>query len=630
MQQRLKNLKGIILAPLVLLLLFAVACGGSAPAEPANGGKEAPSDASAKESADASADTSAKEAAEAAGKLSKEVKFTVVPEATAEAASAVPDWVSQGKYGGVIPIGYNADPDKWDLHQSCCVGGPNASAPYFNNLVEFEPVKTTEMVGDLAESWKLSDDGLSYTFRLKDAQWWDGKPVTADDVKFSIERWAEVDRGARPRVNRIGAYVSDAEAIDDKTVKLNLRFSAPPALLPFLAGSYMKIYPRHWVETLPQDVTPFPDFTPAEIVGSGPFKHVAYERGNFWEAKKNQDYWKEGRPFWDGYKVSVIKGSARKIASLRTEQVLMWASGNTGVPIRDMLSLKEELKENWDIHGFTFGSIAGLILNVERKPFDDVNVRRAIYLAMDRKAMVEAIASGAGFMGTPFPPDNWWSAPKEEIWTWPGYRYVGADGKPLDNPYVEGAVKDPRDFEEGKKLLAKAGFPNGIKDITVTIANNSRARITAQLGQVDLRKIGIELTIDTVENAISTARMASGDYDIIHTGYGMNINDPDDILKAFYTPGGSRNMVNWKDDTVIQLAEAISKEADRAKRKVMVTQVEDILRAGDSHFVGTQWGFRWQWPVNKKIKNFHAPVTLQVSHKKEHLWLDEASISDYK
>jgi ABC-type transport system substrate-binding protein len=623
--KRFRSPAAIILAPLVLLLLFAVACGGSTPAEPANGEKEASSDTSAK----APADTSAKDAAEAVGKLSKEVLITAVPEATAAPASAMPDWVSRGKYGGVIPIGYNTDPDKWDVHQSCCVHGPNGSASYFNNLVEFDPVKTTEMVGDLAESWKLSNDGLSYTFRLTDARWWDGKPVTADDVKFSIDRWAQ--KGVvRPRVNRIAAYIKDAEVINEKTLKANLLFPSPPALLPFLASAYNKIYPRHWVETLPKGVTTEPDFKPEEILGSGPFKPLAYERGNFWEAKKNQDYWKEGRPFWDGYRVSIIKGSARKIAAFRTEQVLMWASGNTGVPIRDMLNLKEELKDNWDIHTFSFGSLAGLILNVQRKPFDDVNVRRAFYLAMDRKAMVEAIAAGQGYMGTPFPPDNWWSAPKDEIWTWPGYRYVDADGKPLANPYVEGAVKDPRDFVEGKRLLAEAGYPEGIKEITVSINNESRARITAQLAQVDLRKIGIEMKIDTLERLTVLERMASGEFDVLHTGYGMNISDPDDLLKAFYTPGGSRNMVNWNDDTVTQLADEIARESDRAKRKELVIQVEDILRRGDSHFVGTQWGFRWQWPVNKKIKNFHTPVSLQVSLKKEHLWLDEAYHGQYK
>ena len=125
--------------------------------------------------------------------VEKEVIKEVFVEATATPApvemALVPDWVKQGKYGGVARMSFCCDPDHFDLHQSCCANGPAAASAYYNQLVEFNPVQTDRVIGDFAQSWDVGSDGLKYTFHLpSNAVWSDGMPITADDVTYSIER----------------------------------------------------------------------------------------------------------------------------------------------------------------------------------------------------------------------------------------------------------------------------------------------------------------------------------------------------------------------------------------------------------------------------------------------------------
>jgi ABC-type transport system substrate-binding protein len=537
----------------------------------------------------------------------------------------VPDWVSQGKYGGVVPMGILSLPDKWDIHQSCCVSGPAGGGSIWNNLLVYNPVNTDQLIGDLAESWELSADNMSYTFHLTDATWWDGQPVTAEDVKFSIDRWAE-DGVARPRVRRVKGYVSDAEVIDPKTVKLNLLFPGAPALQDYLAVSFMKIYPKHWVETLPQ-LDPEIDFEPLELLGSGSFKPSKYSRGNSWEMEKNENYWKEDRPFFDGYRVTGIKDNARKIAAIRTEQILMWVYATAGLSIKDGVTLREELKEDWDFP-FVMPPIAGLMMNINRKPFDDERVRRAVSIAIDRKEILDGWGFGQGWMGSPFPPGSWYAASDEEVATWPGYRYVDSSGAQLTNVYVKGAQKDPRDMEEAKQLLADAGYPDGIKD--VNLINHVVHKEGAAIVLAQLKRIGIEATPMQPEPAVYLARQADGDFDMMFTRYGLNIVDPDDILGAHYLPGGSRNRIEWTDDELIELAEQQRREPDLEKRKALLGQIEQIIVSGKPHYTPILWAQFYFRPLNKKINNFQPCQTLQLCLTFENLWLDEQYHSQFK
>jgi len=140
-----------------------------------------------------------------------------------------------------------------------------AVSPLYNQVVEFNPLNPSEVIGDLATGWEVTDDGLTYAFHLHDnVKWWDGRDLTAEDVAFSVNRMIEPGK-PRPRVGLLRPYVQSAEALDRHTVRVRLNYPAP-AFLQFLAVDYMKVVPKHIVEA-GVDINMWEN-----IVGSGPFK----------------------------------------------------------------------------------------------------------------------------------------------------------------------------------------------------------------------------------------------------------------------------------------------------------------------------------------------------------------------
>jgi peptide/nickel transport system substrate-binding protein len=235
----------------------------------------------------------------------------------------------------------------------------------------YNPVKPDEIIGDLAQRWEVSADGMRYTFYLHEAQWWDGQPVTAADVQFSLDRMLET---GQPR---------------------------PAALPPWLAIDYAVIYPRHVLET----GVDFAD--PKHIVGSGPFKFKSYQRGQGWEVVKNPNDFKKGLPFLAGVQVFVIRDATRTIAAFQAEHVLMCTpNSNCVYTVKNLLELARVMEGKGDFYWMDPTNPVGLMLNYTKPPFDDPRVRRAVYLAIDRQELIQVAALGKGVVGTPFFPNT--------------------------------------------------------------------------------------------------------------------------------------------------------------------------------------------------------------------------------
>ena len=162
--------------------------------------------------------------------------------------------------------------------------GPLAAlSPLYNQVVEFNPHNPSEIIGDLATRWEVTEDGLTYTFYLHDhVKWWDGKDLTAEDVVFSLKRMIEPGK-PRPRVGLLRP--TSRPLIDRLTVKVTLNFPAPA--FPLLAVDFMKIVPKHVVEA-GVDINVWEN-----IVGSGPFKIKSARRGDSVHHEKNP-YFKKG------------------------------------------------------------------------------------------------------------------------------------------------------------------------------------------------------------------------------------------------------------------------------------------------------------------------------------------------
>ena len=229
--------KSLISALFLLALMAAAACGGSATPEPV--------------AAPATAVPATPEPTTPAAPPTA----MIAPSGESFSFPLTPDWVAGGKYQSmVLQLVGRTNPGLWDLHYAGHLTASSVpAAPQFSTLVEYDPVNPTEVIGDLAGSWDVSGDGLTYTFHLRDAQWWDGEPVTAEDIVFSMDRITLPD-AIRTRTAALRGFYEyqSASVVDEKTVEVPIKFPTP-LFIKNLATEYMKMYPKHATENLSQD-----------------------------------------------------------------------------------------------------------------------------------------------------------------------------------------------------------------------------------------------------------------------------------------------------------------------------------------------------------------------------------------
>ena len=627
--------KWLILVPLAAVMLIAVACGDdeATPVPPAAGlsAEEVSSIVEgivAKQPAGVSAEevSSIVEgivAQQPAGVSAAEVGSIVeravaqqpegltakdVEEIVAMAVATPKPVALTAKHGGVVLATGFRNITGWDPHTAPDIPEIIAISPMYNQLVEYNPVNPSEIIGDLAESWDVSSDGLSYTFTIPaGAKWTDGQDVTADDVVFSINRIIAPGE-PRPSTGRIQPYIASAEKTGPLSVVIRLNFPSD-AFLRLLATDYMKIVPQHVVEA-GVDINIFDN-----IVGSGPFKAVSFKEGTSWEVEKNTDYFKDGLPYFDGLEVVITTDPGTEIAAFKTGRALMNVSTLNHLDTVDLVKLSEDedFMSKFDI--WWQDAVGGhhLIISSQNPPFDDDRVRRAIFLAVDRQELVDGFGFGKWFMGAPMTPRNSFALPEAELLALPGYRQLV--GK-----------KHPDDIAEARRLLAEAGFPGGQGFKATIIAPcveylcDAGVVIKQQLEDT----LGMELDARGMEAGGWFPLVVAGDYDLSISGYGPTINDPDDRFAAIYLEGG-RNWSFWSDPEVTALFNQQQRERDPAKRREINLEMQRLVLNGAPGTVEFIWK-SFGSIVSKRIKteagHYVVAETVQTIFKHEHEWLE--------
>ncbi len=530
---------------------------------------------------------------------------TSTPVPGAEPTDAPPP-AGSPRYGGIVNIQKHGPPGKLDPHPS--VAGLDASefAHVYDNLVQYNPFEpTNEIVPDLAENWDISDDGLVFTFHLHDnVVWSDGEPFTADDVLFSLERMVEPGK-PRPRAGLIRQYYESSRVIDDNTIEVTLGFPAA-AFLNVLGMEYVKILPRHVVEA-------GVDIDLGEnMVGTGPYKFVKYVRGNRLEFEKNENYWREGLPYLDGINKIIISDIGRIIAAFKAEQVMTSTLGWTNLTVRDYLKLSEDAGDILSVPRLCCDQAGfGLMMNVNKSPTDDVKVRRAIFLAVDREAINQANIAGEGTVGSPVQTWAGLGMSQEELAQQPGFR-VNADGS-----------KHPDDLQMARNLLAEAGYADGL-DITLRFSlTEGQNPDSAALIKDQLKDVGINVTLEGLEYQTALEAWKSVDFELGIQGNGYVVPDPDVLLNAFYMPQGTRNYSHWSHPGFIDLYNQQSRATDPAERLELISQMENIILFDDTPAVMLYYQ-PFFWPFNHKLKNFAVPLTVASSYMQfDSLWLEE-------
>lgn len=452
--------------------------------------------------------------------------------------------------GGTFSLPINDDPPIWPL-----VGGLFnilVNKVVYSTLVRYD-LETLEPIGDLAESYTVSDDGLLYTFHLRDdVLWHDGTPFTAADVEFTIGLW--IDPEVPYYLTSNFRLIESVVATGEHTVELHL--SAPQASLPSLLAYNASILPKHLLEDLsPQQLTSPADFI-RNPVGTGPFRFAEYQPGSFVRVVRNDDYF-DGAPYLDAMVFRIVPDANAQLALLQAGELdlvviepfqLDAVSNNPNVWLQNVPVVRTEF----------------ISVNTGIPGLDDPVVRHALALALDRQQILDAVFGGLGQLaiGPVVPTVSW----------------AYAD-------YLEPLPYDP---EAAAALLDEAGWvvgPDGIRardGVRLSFTqlydppSPTRTRI-ALIAQQQWAQIGVETDFDTTEYGVILSRIRASppDYDL-NPNYLITPPDPDGVAN-YYVTGSLANMAAYSNPEVDALFDQGAAAVDLEERGVAYRRIQEIL-----------------------------------------------------
>src|SRR5256885_521093 len=384
------------------------------------------------------------------------------------------------KSGGTLNTSHFDSPASVSLHEEATAAVVRPMMGVFNNLVMYKQdvaqASLQSIVPELATAWQWSEDGTELTFTLRQGvKWHDGKPFTAADVKCT---WDLIQGKAaeKLRVNpRKGWYNNLEEVTTNGEYEATFRLKRPqPALLALLASGWSPVYPCH---------VPAREMRQRPI-GTGPFKFVEFKPNEHIKVAKNPDYWKPGRPYIDGIEYTIVPNRSTAILGFVAGQFDVTWPFSISVPLlKDIRSQAPhatcELR--------TTNGTTNLLVNRDAPPFDNPEIRRAMALALDRKAFIDIISGGEGKIGGAMlpPPEGQWGLPPDTLQTLPRY---GPDiGK---------------NRAEARSIIEKLGYgPDKTLEIKVSTRNVPTYRDPAVILNDKLKEIHINGVLDTVETA---------------------------------------------------------------------------------------------------------------------------------
>jgi len=391
----------------------------------------------------------------------------------------------------------------------------DANEPIYNRIVEFER-GSTKVVPGLAEKWEISPDGMEYTFHLRKGVKWHttnknfkpSRDFNADDFIFSIERqWKENDpyfKVTSPNhsyFNDMGMpkLLKSVDKVDDYTVKIALNKPEAP-FLANLAMPYAGIQSKEYAIAMLKAGTP--ERIDQEPIGTGPFYLVQYQKDAIVRFKAFPQYW-GGKAKIDDLVYAITPDASVRWAKLQKGECHVMPYPNPA----DLDAMRKDPQvQVLEQPGLNVGYLA---YNTQKKPFDDVRVRKAINMAINKKAIIDGVYLSTGVAAkNPIPPSMW--------------------------SYNDAVKDDPFDPEAAKKLLAQAGFPNGFTTdlwaMPVQRPYNPNAKRIAELMQADLAKIGVKAEIKTFEWGEYRKRMQAGEHQMGMLGWTGDNGDPDNFL----------------------------------------------------------------------------------------------------
>lgn len=432
----------------------------------------------------------------------------------------------------------------------------------YDRLIDFEP-GTTKLVPGLATEWSASDDGLTWTFKLRDGvQFHDGTPFNAEAVKVNFERWWDPNHPLGFRSagktfqiwsDLFGGYKGDEDSLmqavntpDEKTVEFVLKqpFAAFPAAV---ASGYFGIASPTAIEKAGADY----GIAGSTAVGTGPYTFQQWITGDRVVLKANPNYW-NGAPKTENLVIRTIKEPSARLAELRAGSI------DFTVDIApDQLSELQADSNLKEVRRPSF-NVGYLAFNPAYEPFQKKEVRQALAMAINRKAIVDSFWSGLANTDSHFTPPSMKEYQDANLGD---YEY---------NP------------DKAKKLLADAGYPDGFPlelwYMPVSRPYYPTPKPIAEAFAADLGAIGVNVTLNTKDWAayLDDRHKAPG-YQAFMLGWTGDYGDPDNFLYAHFGPGATTDLGDWKNERVFTLLDDARKATNEADRGKMYAEVDKIL-----------------------------------------------------
>ncbi len=523
------------------------------------------------------------------------IRIALIVAAACVALSPATGQAQAPKKGGILKFAVSAEPPNYDCHANSSFAFIHPVRPHYSTLLKFDAAKYPAVVGDLAQSWDVSKDGLTYTFKLKpNVKFHDGSALTSADIKASYERIVNPSPGVVSL--RKAAYddIKTIETPDPLTAVFKLK-EPNAAMLAQFASPWDCIYSA---AKLKQD----PKFPEKNIIGTGPFKFVGHVAGSHWVGERFADYFEAGKPYLDGFRAVFISGAAM-VNALQAGEVLVEFRGHSPA---DRDKLKSALGDKIVVQESPWVCNLVVAFNTEKKPFDDARVRRALSLALDRWQGSQALSKIALVrdVGGLLRPGYSLAAKESELAQYPGF---GRD------------IKTSR--EEAKKLLRDAGVTN----LKFKFTNRNVAMPYTPVGVFLIdqwRQIGVAVEHEQLETKLYLAALSGGNYEAALDFNCDFMDEPNlQLIKYISAKRSSINYGRYNDAKLDDLYDRQGRATDPRARAGLIREFEKHALE-QAYTFPTIWWHRSivHW---KQVKDWYITPSHYLGQDLAGVWLDQ-------
>ncbi|CAH2214714.1 peptide ABC transporter substrate-binding protein [Tepidibacter aestuarii] len=468
-----------------------------------------------------------------------------------------------GEAKKTVKYNLGSDPKTLDPALNAEVQGSTILVNCYEGLMRLD--ENNKPIPGMAESYDVSDDNLTYTFHLRDANWSDGQKVTAQDFEYAWKRALDpktaaeyayqlyyIQNGNEFNANKASIDDVAVKALDEKTLEVTLIAPTPYFLELTAFPTYFPVR-KDIVEKNPEA---WP-ITPENVPFNGPFKMTKWERNNVVEIVKNDNYYDADRVKLDGVEFTMITEATTAFQAFESGEI----DGADEVPEPQIPQLRENNDPSFKIHPYI--GIYYYALNVTKEPTNDPKVREALSLAIDRNLITTVVVKAGQKPAKTFVPEG----------------MKGPDGKDFTENAKDYGITPEAQVEKAQKLLAEAGYPNGegFPETTVYYNTNENHKAIAEAVQEMWKKnLNINVNLQNQEWKVFQETRTQGNFQIARDGWIGDYLEPMTFLDMFISTSGN-NHPQWKNPEFDKLITDIKKTQDLDQRYKMLHQAEDMV-----------------------------------------------------